>query len=125
MLADKRLLFIEDNTSYGETLMYLFELYAPRAFVHWVFSLASALLEIERSRFDVVILDLFLPDAQDLYALHVLVERLPHTTIIILTGHSQYRIEGPAAGAKAFLLKTELIGEDLIREIDRIARENA
>jgi serine phosphatase RsbU (regulator of sigma subunit) len=65
-----------------------------------------------------VLLDLGLPDAEGLSALHTVVARVTTTPVIVLTGrHDRMGVEAVAAGAQDYLIKDDLTPELLDRTI--------
>ena len=81
----------------------------------------SALRHLERETFDVVILDLLLPDASGLDALRQIVHAVPVTPVIILTGldDEQTVTEAFREGAQDFLVKGVALCADLGRAVER------
>jgi len=65
---------------------------------------AQAIQKAKVERFNAVILDLNLPDGDEIAVLRVLQERVPATPILILTGSDQ-KATALHNGAFAFLLK--------------------
>ncbi|MGO1049638.1 PP2C family protein-serine/threonine phosphatase [Crossiella sp. CA198] len=66
-----------------------------------------------------VLLDLNLPDAEGLQALHTVLERVPGAAILVLTGHSdeQRGVRAVAAGAQDYLVKGQVDGGLLAKAI--------
>jgi DNA-binding response OmpR family regulator len=81
----------------------------------------SAALECIHRYLDVVLLDLNLPDSQDLETLHRLREREPNLPIIVVTGIEDRRkaVEALANGAQDYLVKGHADGHLLERAILR------
>lgn len=82
-------------------------------------SVADALHALEAAPYDVVLLDLSLPDAQDLQALSAVRARHPRTPIVILTGFNDEARSAAAlqAGAQDYLVKGSVDGDAICRSI--------
>jgi two-component system cell cycle response regulator len=78
--------------------------------------LGSALTRLERERFDVVLLDLCLPDSQGIDTVTRLHAGAPHVPLVTLTGLSDADVERRALqeGAQDYVLKQGLDGESLL-----------
>ena len=76
-----------------------------------------------RDEFDLVLLDISLPDRNGLDVLKILKERTPRLPVLILSMHpeEQYAVRALKAGASGYLTK-ESAQEELIEAIRRIAR---
>jgi serine phosphatase RsbU (regulator of sigma subunit) len=113
--AAVRILLVEDDP--GDA--YLVETYLEDLGAYelrWVTSI-GALGELD-GRFDCVLLDLGLPDANGLEALHKLRAVIP-AAVVVLTGRSDesMAIEAVSAGAEEYLLKAHLDSQTLLRSI--------
>jgi signal transduction histidine kinase/DNA-binding response OmpR family regulator len=86
--------------------------------------LQNAKERLEKERFDVVLLDLSLPDAMGFDGLHCLREAAPGAPIVVLTGllDSAAGTHALQQGAQDFLQKGQVGGSELLRAI-RYARE--
>jgi len=113
-----RVLVVEDNTADADLVRITLEEHAPGDFtVAHVRKLSSALEQMARHAYDVVLLDLGLPDADGLETLERFRKARPSTPVVVLTGRSD-RTVGLAAlerGAHAYVLKggdhpDELVG---------------
>jgi DNA-binding NarL/FixJ family response regulator len=84
-------------------------------------SAAEALEALRRDPFDIVLLDLSLPDGSGIDVLRRIKVRYPDTRVLVLSGfpEEQYGINMLRAGASGFLSKTCSV-EELIRAIDTI-----
>lgn len=113
-----RVLLIEDDE--GDALLVrecLREAGVPDAAVTWRRSLADGIVEL-RSPPGCVLLDLGLPDADGLGALHRLVSRGVGIPVIVLTGrHGRAGVDAVAAGAQDYLVKDDITPELLDRSI--------
>ena len=85
-------------------------------------SAAEALEALRRDAFDIVLLDLSLPDGSGIDVLRRIKVRYPDTRVLVLSGFSeeQYGVNMLRAGASGFLSKTCTTAE-LIKAIDTIA----
>lgn len=81
--------------------------------------LSDALEKVKQNDFDLVILDLSLPDAVGLEALQRLRAEVPYVPIIVLTGNTndEVALASLRAGAQDFLVKSELDRDVLTRTI--------
>jgi response regulator RpfG family c-di-GMP phosphodiesterase len=87
--------------------------------VDHVVSVAAAREQLERHRYDVVFLDLGLPDAQGLEALDAVLASGADVPVVVLSGQTDERlgIRAVAAGAHDCLVKGHVHGEVLARVI--------
>ena len=85
-------------------------------------STASALEALRNAKFDVVLLDLSLPDGSGIDVLRRIKAQYPETKVLVLSGFSeeQYGINMLRAGAAGFLSKT-CSSEELVKAIDTVA----
>ncbi|MBX3472519.1 MAG: response regulator [Planctomycetes bacterium] len=81
--------------------------------------LKAALAALERARFDVVLLDLGLPDSQGLGTLAAVHRTAPRVPIVVLTGHADEALAVRAAqtGAQDYLVKGFVDNQSLVRAI--------
>lgn len=82
-------------------------------------SLAEALQKTEDRVFDLVILDLVLPDSTDLSTVLRMLDSVPRSPVVVLTGSREegFGTEALRAGAHDFILKSDLTSESLWRTI--------
>lgn len=87
--------------------------------VHVAATLESALGFLKQQRFDVVLLDLTLPDSQGLETYARLHQVAPLTPVIVLSGltDEEVALQALRAGAQDYLLKNEFDGRLLARAI--------
>ncbi|TBR21906.1 hybrid sensor histidine kinase/response regulator [bacterium] len=80
-------------------------------------SLAGALALLAREPFDIVYLDLSLPDARGLATLKALRDAAPATPVVVVTGHGDERLGAEAVrrGAQDYLVKGSVSPADLRR----------
>lgn len=85
-------------------------------------SAAQAFEHLRKDKFDIVLLDLSLPDGSGVDVLRKIRERYPDTKVLILSGFAeeQYGVNMLRAGASGFLSKT-CTAEQLISAIETIA----
>jgi DNA-binding NarL/FixJ family response regulator len=85
-------------------------------------SVAEAKAHLQQSQFDVVLLDLFLPDGSGVDVLKSLATREPAIPVLVLSGFSedQYGVNMLKAGAAGFLSKT-CPADQLIEAIQTVA----
>ncbi len=82
-------------------------------------SLGEAYEKSSAQRFDVILLDLSLPDGQGLETVHSMVECAPHVPIVVLTGlaDDDTAVEAIKVGAQDYLQKNSLTENMLTRTI--------
>ncbi|MBL8524673.1 MAG: response regulator transcription factor [Betaproteobacteria bacterium] len=85
-------------------------------------SVAEALACLDAGRFDVILLDLFLPDGSGVEVLKNVATRQPAIPVLVLSGFSeeQYGVNMLRAGAAGFLSKT-CPAEQLIEAIETVS----
>lgn len=119
-----RILLVEDDRDYAALL--LAELEGAAVEVEVVGSLIGAEVELARTRFDAVLLDLGLPDSSGLATLHTLQAAAADTPIVILTSNTDEGLSALAIqrGAQDYLVKSEADASMLVRAL-RYARERS
>ncbi len=121
-----KILLIEDNP--GDVLL-LQESLAEINFVEleWVHveRMESGLKHLQSEDFDVILLDLVLPDSQGLDTFIQIHEQAPLTPIVVLTGMSDetLALRAMQAGAQDYLVKGQVSGSDLLLRSIRYAIE--
>ncbi len=118
-----RVLVVEDNAADAELVAdYLDGAAAGEAptAIECADRLAAALARVARERFDVVLLDLSLPDAQGLEGVAALTAAAPDVPVVVMTGLADDDVALAAlhAGAQDYLIK----GEDGGRVVRRAVR---
>ena len=116
-----RVLIVEDNPGDAALIRRALRSVKSREFQISHVSRLSAALECIHRSFDVVLLDLNLPDSNDLETLRELRARVPHLPIIVVTGIEDRRkaVEALANGAQDYLVKGRADGHLLERAILR------
>lgn len=116
---------IEDNQDY----IYLFKKkmmsrQAHRIHFECVDRLGSALKHVEKGPYDLILLDLFLPDSNGLETFRKIHAEAPHIPILILTGFDdeEVAIRAIQEGAQDYLIKGTTNGE-LLQQMIRFAVE--
>lgn len=116
------LLLVEDHDAYAESFVMLIDAYAPDATVVHARTLQAGADALELyGPFDVVVVDLSLPDAKETVAVRLLVRMAPDTPIVVLTAYPQFEGACLHLGADAYLLKCQTEGEELVSILARIA----
>lgn len=115
-----RVLLVEDNP--GDARLFA-ELVKETRAGQWklthVDRLASALDRLGQQAFDVILLDLSLPDAEGLDTLIRAHTEAPKVPIVVLTGHDDeaLAVKAVRAGAQDYLVKGRVDGDLLVRSI--------
>jgi CheY-like chemotaxis protein len=120
----KKILLVEDNPGDVKLARLALEEYAPDEFVlHQEGCVQNAMDRLSKEKFDVILLDLYLPDAFGLEALSRIHVIHPHVPIIALTGLLDEKTNDYAKhmGAKAYFCKDNLAWETLFRTARRLA----
>ena len=115
-----RILLVEDNPADARLLVELLrETGAGRVKFDHAELLESALEFLDREPFDVILLDLSLPDAQDLDTVVRVHSHAPKIPIVVLTGldDEALAVRAVRAGAQDYLVKGRVDGDLLVRSI--------
>ena len=124
-----RILLVEDNPIHARLIQRLLDTeMRPRCEVVAVDCLADGLRQLEQGATHLVLLDLILPDSQELETLFRIRSAAPDVPVVILTGLDDVKLAARAveAGASDFLLKTRVNGIALDRAIRyTLARKRA
>lgn len=114
------ILLIEDDLAEARFLQEILKGFRVKQFnlVH-VKRLAEALQRLERDWFDVILLDLTLPDSQGLASLKSILYSAPDLPVVVLTNTNddELAIEAVRQGAQDYLVKRKVNGEGLIRSL--------
>ena len=114
------ILLVEDNP--GDQILitkYLSQSQSPQFMVVASSSLSEAYAQIKAKDFDMILLDLSLPDSHGFETFTQVQSNYPHLPIIILTGLDNQDVAGQAvgAGAQDYLVKNEYLQFILTRSI--------
>jgi DNA-binding response OmpR family regulator len=109
------ILLVEDESNIAQALIFNLELEGYR--VTRVTTGAEAMASFETDRYDLVILDLMLPDSHGIDICRQMRRKDGRLPILILTalGEEQHRVDGLHAGADDYLTKPFSLGEFLLR----------
>ena len=113
-------LLVEDNPGDARLIKEaLAEVRQPRLRLEWVERLDAALAALARQPFDLVLLDLSLPDSQGLRTVQEIERVAPQTPVVVLTGldDEAVALDAVRAGAQDYLVKSEVSGHLLARVI--------
>jgi len=116
-----RLLLIEDNpddATFIEEVLKLQDVYSA-VDVAVVGRLRDGITRLSRENFDIVLLDLSLPDCSSTASVSRILDEFPQAAIIVLTGldDRDVAIEALKKGAQDYLIKDGVSGDLLIRSI--------
>ncbi|NJN71689.1 MAG: response regulator [Limnothrix sp. RL_2_0] len=128
------LLLIEDNLAEAELLYELLvDLQTTNCDIVHYSRLADGLGSLKSRSFDIVLLDLSLPDSQGLGSLTTLMAEAPNTPIVVLTNtnDSEIAVEAVHKGAQDYLVKKnisldqELLWRSILYAIERKKNQEA
>ena len=115
-----QILLIEDNLAEARLLQEFLKQAKSKEFslVH-VQRLRDAFPQINQQTYDVILLDLTLPDSQGLSSLPLLISQAPSTPIIVLTNTNdeELAIEAVRQGAQDYLVKRHVNTDVLVRAV--------
>ena len=115
-----RVLLVEDNPGDADLLMELLPRYGTSQLeVECVARLSEALERVGADRFDILLLDLGLPDSDELGTLRAMRRHADRLPIVVLTGNNDERVALAAIqeGAQDYLVKGEIDYNLLVRSI--------
>ena len=116
-----RILLIEDHQACAEGFVLLMEEYLPEASVTHCTTLQDAADALEQDPpFEVIVLDLSLPDAKETVGVRLLVRLAPDIPIIVYTAYPQYRAACAEQGVGIYLIKANVDGQDLADTVRRV-----
>jgi signal transduction histidine kinase len=115
-----KILLIEDNLAEARLLQEFLQQADAKEFVlvH-VKRLQEGLNELSRSNYDIILLDLTLPDSQGLSSLPILIDCAPSVPIVVLTNTNdeELALEAVREGAQDYLVKRHVNVNGLVRSI--------
>ncbi|WP_071191462.1 hybrid sensor histidine kinase/response regulator [Trichormus sp. NMC-1] len=115
-----KILLIEDNLAEARLLQEFLKQAQTKEFslVH-VQRLRDAFSELSQQIYDVILLDLTLPDSQGLSSLPLLISHAPSTPIVVLTNTNdeELAIEAVRQGAQDYLVKRQVNPDVLVRSV--------
>lgn len=120
MVTKINVLHVEDNQGDARLMQeFLHEVESIDFDISLIGRVDEALRCLESASFDVVLLDLSLPDAQGLDAVRRLCDAVPDSPIVVLTGldDESLAIRAVQAGAEDYLIKGRLDGSSTVRAI--------
>jgi DNA-binding response OmpR family regulator len=114
-----RVLLIEDNRADAEMLRVMLSEDDTRFVLANAVYLKDALRLLKEDSYDIIVLDLNLPDSEGPGTFDAVRAQNPSTPIIILTGlaDKQFGLESVKKGAQDYLVKGEFDGDLLVRSI--------
>ena len=115
-----RILLVEDNPADQRLVeIYLQESTMLDSAVTKVGELRKGLLKLEEGDFDVVLLDLTLPDSSGFTTIQTMLEEFPEQTVIVMTGLEDevVALNSVKAGAQDFIVKGQFDSNLLSRTI--------
>src|SRR5438309_1176027 len=118
--SDVRVLLIEDDAAYARVVDAMLQSVASVHFqMDHATSARAAIDRLSSSRYEVVILDLGLPDAQELEGLRALVVTVPDVPIVILSGaeNEVLALQALKSGAQDYLIKGQATTDGLVRGV--------
>jgi diguanylate cyclase (GGDEF)-like protein len=115
-----RALLVEDNPADARLMVeLLFDANARGVELHHVDRVSAALMNLENQEFDIVLLDLSLPDSSGLETVSHICTADPRIPVIVLTGMEDEALALAAvhAGAQDYLVKGQVDGRGIARSI--------
>lgn len=115
-----KVLLIEDNLAEARLLQEFLKAATTNPFyLDWVQRLSEALGLLESSDYDVILLDLTLPDSQGLASLKPLLKQAPSLPIVVLThtNDDALALEAVRQGAQDYLVKRFMNTDVLVRSL--------
>ncbi len=122
-----KILLVEDNLADAELLQEILSGFGDQNFTFsHVWRVSEALKQLAQTEFDLVLLDLSLPDSWGLETLMQVQTQAPTIPVVVLTGSQdeEQAIEAVRKGAQDYLLKGQLVGALLVRAIHHAIERN-
>jgi two-component system cell cycle response regulator len=122
-----QLLLVEDNYEYAGILQLVLRKEGPRLFeIQHVSSLAQAYRALVNQKFDIILLDLTLPDSDGLETIIQAHAYAPNTPIVVMTALTHHDIVNQAIqeGAQDYLIKGVPDGAALVRSLRYAIQRN-
>ncbi len=124
----QRVLLVEDNPQHAKSIKAMLERVHEFDFVlKHCYKLQEGLKIVESNEFDVILLDLGLPDSAGFETFQSIHQQTPSTPIVIFTSlfDEEIALKTLNSGAQEYLFKGEYDGQDLVTAINHsIARMN-
>lgn len=116
-----KVLFVEDSSFFIQVVLNLLKDKGGSSvsLVKTTETLKEACVLLEKEEFDVILLDLTLPDASGLQAFYKIHLAAPETPVVLLTSldDESLALTAMASGAQDYLIKSEIVGSLLIRSL--------
>ncbi len=115
-----KILLIEDNLPYARLLEeFMMEVHSQEFTMVHVKRLGEALQELTQCNYNVILLDLTLPDSEGLLSLPPLMGQAPSIPIVVLTNTNdeELAIEAVRQGAQDYLIKRQVNPDVLVRSL--------
>jgi len=115
-----RVLLVEDEPGDANlTRQALRACIKPQFNIDWVTNLADTIQSLRKARFDILLLDLSLPDSTGFETVHAVRKEALDLPLIVLTGHddTDFALKVIEAGAQDYLIKGNFDTETLVRAI--------
>ncbi len=115
-----KILLIEDNLAEARLLQeFLMQTQSKQFNLLHVKRLGEAVKELSKSTYDVILLDLTLPDSEGLSSLPILISLVPSVPIVVLTNTNDEKlaIEAVRRGAQDYLVKRHVSVDVLVRSL--------
>ena len=124
-----KILLIEDDLAEARLLQEVLKSFQLMqcSLIH-VKRLQEGVNKLQQNHFDVILLDLTLPDSQGLESVKLLVDRAPKVPIVVLTNHNddQLALQAVREGAQDYLVKRKVNVDVLVRSVQyAIERQRA
>ncbi len=113
-----RILHVEDDADFCK---YIQTLLSGRATVTRASTLGEASRVVSEDEFDLILLDLTLPDGSGMELIHQLRSKGDSTPVLIFSAHE---ITDSATGAAAVLVKGHFVESDLLDTIEGLLRDS-